>query len=178
VAGEERGYIRWLHHQKVLPRCAVEGCFDQVSPIEANHSNSAEVHGGKRPEKRIGGRKGKGQRTNDSDAHPLCCHHHRQFTRGTGDFADMSKEQLRAWQRAQAARYWNAYSNWLGDRGITTADENDAKRRSLRVAGMDVDAEIELIVEHHQGENGNQLRLEIKGLCRRVASAASGGAVY
>lgn len=80
MAGEEPGYIDWLHSTRCVARFRGAGgaCH---GPLEAHHA----------------GRKGIGQRPHDSTAIPLCQHHHRSLHSLTGCFRGWTKERRREW---------------------------------------------------------------------------------
>lgn len=104
MAGEDPDYIHWLHAQE----CACQPCASLPHDIEANHSTAAPVFSGN---KRIGGKRGLGQRTHDRDAFPLCRKHHHQFTnvRERGFFKGWTREQVNAWQLEQSKIYRDRY---------------------------------------------------------------------
>jgi hypothetical protein len=105
VAGEQRDYIGWLHDQG----CACDPCGAQ--DIQASHPRTIKqaAFG-----KRLAGRPGKGQRSDDRHAYPICSHHHGQIQRyekakPSSYFFNWTRDEIETWEREQGDKYWARY---------------------------------------------------------------------
>jgi hypothetical protein len=108
MAGESPHYVAWVLAQP----CALQPC---VAATECHHSTNASTLGaGEEPSgKRLGGRRGKGQRGHDDQSFPLCFRHHKQFHDGSGPFAGWDKQERRAWQDQQVRLHRDRYEAHL-----------------------------------------------------------------
>jgi hypothetical protein len=104
MSGESPDYVAWVRQQP----CALQPC---VAPSECHHSTSGSTLGeDEAPSgKRLGGRRGKGERAHDDQSFPLCARHHRQFHDHKGPFAGWSKAERRAWQDEQVRLHRDRY---------------------------------------------------------------------
>jgi hypothetical protein len=120
MAGDP-SYLQYLRNRP----CACQPC---AAATEAHHSTVAPTHApGARPEgKQLGGKRGRGQRSHDAWAFPLCARHHGQLHRLTGYFAGWSGEELERWQNEQSAAYRAEY-----DAGVSPAAEPAVKSAGL-----------------------------------------------
>lgn len=87
MAGEDPEYTKWLR----TIRCCAHECYRRQ--VQVHHITGA----------------GMGLRSHDWEAMPLCPQHHDQLHRLNGMFSDWSREELRHWQRYQAARWRRIY---------------------------------------------------------------------
>lgn len=100
----DAAYLAWVRTQA----CAAQPCA--TTPCEANHSTVAPTFApGERQSKQLPGRRGKGQKSADYYAFPLCSRHHGQFHRLVGFFDGWSGEELERWQNEQSATYRERY---------------------------------------------------------------------
>jgi hypothetical protein len=115
MAGDPK-YLAWVRKQP----CACQPCA--ARDIEANHSTVAPTYApGERTPKQLPGRRGKGQKSADYYAFPLCSRHHGQFHRLTGAFAGWSGDELERWQNEQSAAYRALYEEETTGRGGSPA---------------------------------------------------------
>lgn len=76
--------------------CVAQPC---VMPVEVHHPKHCPTHvPWARPSKALPGKPGKGQRSSDWFGLPMCPQAHADLHAKRGQFADMSREELRAWQ--------------------------------------------------------------------------------
>lgn len=100
MAGEDRLYIVWLHGEP----CAAQPC--PATDIEASHPRTGGGGG------RLGGKPGKGQRSEDKAAYPLCRRHHGQAQRyefSRGFFAGWTMQEFKAWEAEQGRVHYARY---------------------------------------------------------------------
>jgi hypothetical protein len=99
-------YLNWI---RSLP-CAHCGA---MGPSEAHHStvhsSRCETCSGPERERKLPGKRGKGVKSHDHCAIPLCLRDHRAFHDSARDFKTWTKAQKRAWQEEQVAAYHARY---------------------------------------------------------------------
>ena len=116
-------YLAWVRTQP----CAAQPCA--ATPCEANHSTVAPTYApGERQPKQLPGRRGKGQKSADYYAFPLCSRHHGQFHRIVGYFEGWTGAELERWQNAQSALYRELYEA-TGEDPVHVAQKAAAKAK-------------------------------------------------
>jgi hypothetical protein len=124
VADRDRVYLAWLHKQP----CACQPCAAPPREIEANHSTVAPTFVGPAG-KRLGGKRGLGQKSHDSFAFSMCRKHHHQFhnERERGFFAGWSNQEVARWQHEQSALYRDRYeAEQFAEAGETPPTRDEA----------------------------------------------------
>lgn len=87
----DSAHLSFLRTQLCAARLATSEALTECDGhIEAHHHT--------------GGR-GRGQKTSDHRAFPLCLKHHRDFHAAAGVFRDWTKAERRAWQDAMVERF-------------------------------------------------------------------------
>lgn len=97
--GSDPAYLNWVRRQ---PCCH---CSAQP-PSHAHHSTAPGLIDGLT--RRINSR-GKGKKSADRFAFPLCFRCHGKFHDAAGDFRDWDKAKRRSWQEAMSAEYRGRY---------------------------------------------------------------------
>jgi hypothetical protein len=120
-------YISALHDYE----CAAQPCASR--DITASHPRTCGGGG------RLGGKPGKGQRSLDSSAYPLCRRHHGQAQRyefSRGFFAGWSMKEFATWEAEQGSKY---YTRFLAEQEAVAAGTapEDVTRAALRRKGFD-----------------------------------------
>jgi hypothetical protein len=107
-------YRAWLLKQP----CAVNAIEPCVLSVVVHHHTEGETHApGARPEKALGGKRGKSQKASDYYGIPLCHRHHGQFHDAKGFCKDWDKENRSAWQTDQVLIHRLGYEAGLEMRG-------------------------------------------------------------
>lgn len=163
MAGEDPDYIKRLHDYE----CACHPCAS--CDIQASHPRTVKsAPSGKR----LGGRPGKGQRSDDKDAYPCCGRHHSQaqryeFAKPNSYFYGWSKDKFAAWEAEQGIKFYGRYLEEQEAVAAGTAPE-EATRAALRRKGFDPkDFAARWCAEHGLGEQlaldlGRDLKRELK----------------
>lgn len=123
----DRNYISWLHDQP----CACQPCASR--DITASHPRTCGGGG------RLGGKPGKGQRSQDSAAYALCRRHHgaaQRYEFSRGFFAGWTMKEFAAWEAEQGAK---SYARYLAEQEAVAAGTADEEtiRAALRRKGFD-----------------------------------------
>lgn len=115
MASDEKR-LQWVRRQP----CAVCGC---PGPNHAHHSTNGKAGAGN--PKALGGRRGRGQRADDTEAISLCLKHHKNLHELTGFFSGYTKNELRDWQDTQVRIHAERYEAELAEKGepLPTVDE-------------------------------------------------------
>lgn len=99
-------YLNWI---RSLP-CAY--CL-ALGPSEAHHStvhpSRCEPCSGTQRGRHEAGKRGKGTKSHDHYAIPLCLKHHRDFHDSARDFRTWNKAQKRLWQEAMVHEFHSRY---------------------------------------------------------------------
>jgi hypothetical protein len=152
-------YLAWCRNAP----CAAQPC---VARAEAHHSTVAPTFApGERQGKQLPGKRGRGQKSADYYAIPLCVTHHQELHMAHGFFEDLDVE---AWQHEQSALHRERY-----ERRATP----EAPTRRVVKEGFDVTAEIEALVKTYQPESG-QFRFDLKRFARHLREAVEKGTVF
>lgn len=123
MADRDRPYLSWLHAQP----CACQPCAAPPRDIEANHSTVAPTFFGAAG-KRLGGKRGLGQKSHDAFAFSMCRKHHRQFhdERERGFFAGWTNQEVARWQQEQSQAYRERYEAELSAKGEPPPTRDEA----------------------------------------------------
>ncbi len=102
--GEDKPYLAWVRRQ-FCAWCSIMG------PCQAHHSTAPGLIDG--VTRRVNSR-GKGKKSADRFAFPLCHKCHDRFHSASGDFREWDKAKRRAWQEAMSAEYRGRYESEPG----------------------------------------------------------------
>jgi hypothetical protein len=134
MAGDAPDYIARLHAYA----CACQPCAAQPHEITASHPRTGGAASGG---KRLGGKPGKGQRSQDTAAYPLCRKHHAQaqayeFAKPNSYFDGWDRKRFAAWEAEQGAIHYGRYLAEQSEITAGTASE-EVTRSFLRRKGFD-----------------------------------------
>lgn len=124
---EHQHYKQWLLKQGCR-------CWPCAAPVEVHHHTHGETSS-KRPDKALGGKRGKGQRASDAFGMPMCFRHHKELHNPAlrGFFSEMGPRERRVWQDLQVSELRAMYAQEFPNGAPTaTAKASRAQRPRSR----------------------------------------------
>ncbi len=160
-------YLAWVRTQP----CSACG---SPGPNEAHHHTDGKTSVEQsRSRNALGGKRGRGQKADDSETMALCLKHHRQLHDFSGFFSDFDNASRRAWQDARVAEHQARHELVAQER----AADAPARKVVKHPDAFDTKAEIEAIAEQYQ-PTGGQLRFELTRVFRRYREAVEKGLAF
>ena len=163
----DSAYLAWVRTQPCSV-CAAPG------PNHAHHHTDGKTSVDQpRSRNALGGKRGRGQKADDTETMALCFKHHRQLHDFTGYFASFDNAQRRVWQDEQVRDHQARHAL------VPQLTEALAPARAVErhPDAFDTKAEIEALVETFQ-PGGGQLRFELVRVLRRHREAVEKGVAF